>query len=135
MLTLQYMPYHEIEHLSSQNRVKKILKIVKEDKIVLLEGRLKKHEEAELIKSTMELINDSFKGIELGVLHPEKKDLPFFAKLKHNIVDYIMGDRQGLTIIGPATVIKEIKQDPDKIQLFAETNFSKKKKTPINKTE
>jgi hypothetical protein len=133
MLTLQYVPYHEIEHLNSQNRVKKILKIVKEDKIVLLEGRLKKHEEAELIKSTMELINDSFKGIELGVLHPEKNDLSFFIKLKHNIIDFLMGDRQGLTIIGPATVIKEIKQDPDKIQLFAEANFSRKKKTIVNK--
>jgi hypothetical protein len=128
MLTLQYLPYHEIEHMSSTNRVKKILKIVKEDKIVILEGRLKKHEEAELIKSTMELISDSFKGIEIGVLHPEKKDLPFFAKIKHHIIDYFIGDRQGLTIIGPATVIKEIKQDPDKIQLFAEADFSKKKK-------
>jgi len=71
MLTLQFVPYHDIESLSSANRVKKLLKIVKENKIVLLEGRLRKQEEAELIKMTMEQINDSFKGIELGVLHPD----------------------------------------------------------------
>jgi hypothetical protein len=128
MLTLQYVPYHEIEHMTSSNRVRKILKLVKEDKVVLLEGRLKKHEEAELIKSTMELINDSFKGIELGVLHPERKDISMLEKLKHRIVDFLMGDLRGLTIIGPATVLKEIKQDPDKIQLFADASVSRKKR-------
>ena len=128
MLTLQFVPYNEIENLSSANRVKKLLNIVKENKIVLLEGRLRKQEEGELIKSTMEQISDSFKGIELGVMHPEKKDMPFFNKLKKNIVQFILGDRQGLTIIGPATIIKEIKQDPDKIQLFTESGFPKRKR-------
>ncbi|MBN2458065.1 DUF2073 domain-containing protein [Candidatus Woesearchaeota archaeon] len=128
MLTLQFVPYNEIENISSANRVKKLLKIVKENKIVLLEGRLKKQEEAELIKSTMEQIDESFKGIELGVLHQDRKDMPFFNKLKKNLVQLLLGDRQGLTIIGPATIVKEIKQDPDKIQLFTESGLPLKKK-------
>jgi len=32
----------------------------------------------------------------------------------------LLGNRSGLTIIGPANVVKEIKQDPDKIQLFTQ---------------
>ena len=49
MLTLHFVPYSLIEELGSARRVKKILDIVKEDKIVLLEGRLKKEEETDLI--------------------------------------------------------------------------------------
>ena len=30
----------------------------------------------------------------------------------------LLGDREGITIIGPASVVKEIRRDPNKIQLF-----------------
>ena len=30
----------------------------------------------------------------------------------------LLGNRQGLTIIGPATIIKEIKKNPNKIELL-----------------
>jgi len=118
MITLQFVPYYEISELNSQKRVRKLLSIVKQNKILLLEGRLKKDEEAELIKKTMELIDDDFKGIELGVVYPDKKDGDFFLRLKKGLVNMLLGDRHGFTIIGPATIVKEIKQDPDKIQLY-----------------
>ena len=118
MLTLQFIPYGEIEELGSARRVKKLVDIVKENKIVLLEGRLKKEEEADLIAIAMEEIDQKFKGIELAVINPEKKDQTFFRGVKTNFVNLLLGDRQGFTIIGPAAVVKEIKKDPDKIQLF-----------------
>lgn len=127
MLTLQYIPYHEIEELDSNARIKKLLKNVKENKIILLEGKLKRNEETELIKRTMEEIDEDFKGIELGVIYPNRDNLPFFNKLKKKFVDILLGDRKGLTIVGPATIVKEIKQDPDKIQLFTELGKDKKK--------
>ena len=128
MLTLQFIPYSEIENLSSEKRINKLLNIAKEDKIVLLEGRLKKHEEAELIKMTMEAINEEFKGIELSVIYPESKDDALANKLRKLVINLLFGDRQGFTIIGPASIIKEIKQDPDKIQLLTnEANGSKKR--------
>jgi hypothetical protein len=61
MLTLQFVPYTEIEQLSSARRIQKLLNIVKQNKIVLLEGRLKKEEETDLIEITMEEIDDKFK--------------------------------------------------------------------------
>ena len=127
MLTLQYMPYAEIEALASENRVEKILDIVKKNRILLLEGRLKKEEETELIKQTMEAINDNFKGIEIGTIDPAAKEgVAFLEKIKKNMVNMLVGDRLGMTIIGPASIVKEIKQDPEKIQVF--TNIKKKKK-------
>jgi len=73
MLTLQFVPYDEIEGLSSARRIQKLLNIVKQDKIVLLEGRLKKEEETDLIEITMEEINDKFKGIELAVIDSQQE--------------------------------------------------------------
>ncbi|MEM4336395.1 MAG: DUF2073 domain-containing protein [Candidatus Woesearchaeota archaeon] len=130
MLTLEFVPYHEIENLSSIGRIKKLLKIAKENKIVLLEGRLKKEEEAELIKTTMEEINDEFKGIELAVIYPIKKEEKnLFKTFKVNLIDMIAGNRLGLTILGPASIVKAIKKDPTKIQLLTkELNVKRKKK-------
>ncbi|MBW2997836.1 DUF2073 domain-containing protein [Candidatus Woesearchaeota archaeon] len=125
-LTLQFVPYIEIENLSSLGRIRKLLNSVKEDKIVLLEGRLKKEEETELIKTTMEEINAEFKGIELAVIYPESQNFAFFKKMKQQFINALLGDRQGLTIIGPASVVKEIKKDPNKIQLFTTDTKSKK---------
>jgi len=129
MLTLQFVPYTEIEELGSARRVKKLIDIVKQNKIVLLEGRLKKEEETDLIAITMEEIDDKFKGIELAVINPEKKAENFFKGIRRGITSVLLGNRQGFTIIGPATVIKQIKKDPDKIELFTiDVKESKKKK-------
>jgi len=130
MLTLQFVPFHEIEDLGSARRVKKLLDIAKENKIVLLEGRLKKEEEADLIAITMEEIDDKFKGIELAVVNPQKKDTKLFEKVRQNFLSILLGDRQGFTIIGPATIVKQIRKDPDKIELFTKEVSKKKKKSP-----
>lgn len=128
MVTLRILPYTEIEHLSSLGRIRKILNIAKENKIVLMQGRLRKEEEAELIKTTMEEIDKTFKGIELAVIYPsENKETGIFASIKNGIINTLLGDRQGLTIVGPATIVKQIKKDPKKIELLTQEENSKKK--------
>lgn len=125
MLTVQYIPYTQIDALDSDERIEHLLSHVREDKIVFLEGQLKKNEETELIAATMEQITDKFKGIELATIKNDAKQLPFIKKL---LLQYVFGDRQGMTIIGPANIVKEIKRDPDKIQLYLTDNNTKKKK-------
>lgn len=125
MLTLQFIPYYEIEGLSSEKRIAKLLKSVKANKIVLLEGRLKAEEEGELIQKTMSEINDNFRGIELSTINNDALTEGFLKRLRVKLVNMLLGNRHGLTIIGPAKIVKEIKQDPDKIQLFTE-DLSKK---------
>jgi hypothetical protein len=126
MVTLQLLPYTEIEGLSSIGRIRKLLNIAQQDKIVLLQGRLRKEEETELIKVTMEEINKEFQGIELAVINPANNQLSGFQKLKNDMIGAVLGDRQGLTIIGPASVVKAIKKDPNKIELL--TSEKKKRK-------
>ena len=126
MLTLQFVPHTEIEDLGSARRVKKLIDIVKENKIVLLEGRLKKEEETDLIAIAMEEVDNKFKGIELAILNPERKSQNVFKNFKSSVVNALLGNRTGLTIIGPASIVKEIKKNPDKIELF--TKEIKKKR-------
>jgi hypothetical protein len=127
MVTIQLLPYTEIESLSSVGRIRKLLSLAKENKIVLLQGRLKKEEETELIKVTMEEINKEFKGIELAVIHPSMSQLSGFQKFKNDVVSALLGDRQGLTIVGPASVVKEIKKDPNKIELLTSEGRRRKR--------
>ena len=127
-ITLQFVPHGEIARLSPLTKIHKLLKMAKQNNIVVLEGRLKKEEETELIKVTMEEISDEFKGIELSVIYPQSKDDTIVGKVKDNLANILLGDRIGLTIIGPATIVKEIKQDPSKIQLLTEEVRRGKKK-------
>ncbi|MCB9358800.1 DUF2073 domain-containing protein [Candidatus Woesearchaeota archaeon] len=133
MVTLQILPYSEIEHLASLSRIRKILNIAKENKIVLIQGRLKKEEEAELIKTTMEEIDKDFQGIELAVIYPrESKEEGMISNIKNTLINTLLGDRQGLTIVGPASIVKQIKKDPKKIELLTteKRSISKPKSKP-----
>lgn len=131
MVTFKFVPYYEIESLSSAKRVNKLLKIVKEDKIVIMEGRLRKQEEADLIEITMEEISPKFKGIELSVIYPDKDKQDALQKLKGAMASALLGDRQGLTIVGPASVVKKIENNPDKIELFTRENKAKMRKKQL----
>ena len=118
MVTLQIVPYSELEALSSVGKIRKLLNIAKEDKIVLLQGRLQKDEETELIKTTMEEINKEFRGIELAVIDPSQKATGGVDWLRSSIAGALLGNRQGMTIIGPASIVKAIKKSPQKIELL-----------------
>jgi hypothetical protein len=118
--TIQFMPHSEIRHLDSNERIKKILKIVLGHNILLLQGRLSSDEETRLIGDTMAMIGHikNFKGIELAVISDNGKE-KFFGKMRRGIANTIFkGDLGSITIIGPATVVKEIKRNPKKIELL-----------------
>jgi len=125
-VTLQFIPYTEIEDLSSLGRIRKLLTIAKNNKIVLLEGRLRKEEEVELIKTTMEEINDDFRGIEMAVIYPGEDTEDMLKKLKFGFINILIGNRLGITILGPASIVKEIKKDPKRIQLVTEDDGTTK---------
>jgi len=112
------MSYGEISRLKSGDRIKKLLRIILEGKIIILQGRLKAEEEARLIEDTMAMIGHikGFKGVELAVIGSKSGGM--FSELKSSVAKFLVGDREAMTLIGPATVIKEIKKDPSKIELM-----------------
>ncbi len=119
-LSLHVMPFSEVKSMTISERVRKILNLVLNNKIVILHGRLRPEEEARLIEDTMALVDHvkGFTGIELAVIEPQLKNESVFIKMKHGIAKKLVGDNSSLTVIGPASVIKEIKRDPRKIELM-----------------
>lgn len=118
--SIQFLPYSEIRNLNSNERIKKILGIVLGNNILILQGRLKTEEETRLIGDTMAMIGHvkEFKGIELAVISENGKE-NIFGKMKQRIVTTLSGgDLGAITIIGPASVVKEIKRNPKKIELL-----------------
>ncbi len=118
--TIQFMPYSEIKFLDSTERIRKILGISLGNNILILQGRLKPEEETRLIGDTMAMIGHvkEFKGIELAVISGNG-DEGFFGKMKKGLANALAGaDLGAVTIIGPATIVKEIKKNPKKIELF-----------------
>lgn len=118
--SIQFLPYSEIKGQSSNERIKKILGIILGNNILLIQGRLQPEEEARLIGDTMAMIGHlkNFKGIELAVISGNEEQ-GFFKKIGSGIANALMGgDLGAITIVGPATIVKEIKKNPKKIELF-----------------
>ncbi|MEA3414406.1 MAG: DUF2073 domain-containing protein [Nanoarchaeota archaeon] len=119
--SIQFMPYTEIRGLTSTERIKKILGIVFTNSILILQGRLKPEEETRLIEDTMAMIGHvkNFKGIELAVIASNGAQQSFFDRFKTRLAISLSGaDLGAITIIGPASIVKEIKRDPKKIELL-----------------
>ncbi|MEK6761044.1 MAG: DUF2073 domain-containing protein [Nanoarchaeota archaeon] len=118
--TINFLPFSEIKSLDSTKRIRKVLDIILDNNILILQGRLKPEEETRLIEDTMAMIRHvkNFKGVELAVISGNEND-GFFGKMKMGLANAISGSDFGaITIIGPATIVREIKRNPKKIELF-----------------
>ena len=119
-LTLHFMPFSEIAKLETVDRIKKLLKIILDNKVVILQGRLKPEEESRLIEDTMIMIGNikGFKGVELAVISQDSGEKTVIDKVKFGLAKALVGQQDALTIIGPASIVKEMKKDPKKLEVM-----------------
>lgn len=119
-LTIQFLPHTEIEKLTSTARIKKLLEIILKNKVIILQGRLAPEEETRLIEDTLILVGKvkGFKGIELAVVSPNQDDRSVVNKIRYTLANALVGQMDALTIIGPASVIKDMKKDPRKLEIL-----------------
>ena len=119
-LTLHFMPYSEIAKMDSTERIKLLLEIILDNKVVILQGRVKPEEETRLIEDTMIMIGKikGFKGVELAVISLDSKNQNTIEKLKFGIAKALTKQQNALTVIGPATIVKEMKRDPRKLEVM-----------------
>ena len=97
------------QKLSSQEKLDFILREIRQGKVLVLEQGLTPLEQTALIERTMEEIEeDAFIGIEIDGYLEDKATL--FRRLFGVI------RKPGLTVIGPADLIKTIKKDGNIIQ-------------------
>lgn len=119
-ITLQFIPYSEIAYLSSYKRVKQLVGLAVQNKILLVQGKIDAAEQVDLIEETMKRIKgkSKFKGIEIATFSPKAKHLGAFQTFKEGMARALLGNRDELTVIGPASLVREIKKDPTKIELL-----------------
>ena len=99
----------KLEELSSDEKLKFILKEVKKGKILVLEYGLTPMEQTSLIESTMrEIEHDTFIGVEM---EGYSQDSPSFFQRILGIVK-----KPRITLIGPADLLKTVHKDRNMIQ-------------------
>ncbi len=119
-LTIHFMPYSEIAHEDAIGRVRKIMGLILQQKIIILQGKLLPDEEVRLIENSMTLIGNikDFQGIEIAAISGENDKRGLFEKVRRNIAKILVREQDAITIIGPASVVKEITRNPKKIELM-----------------
>jgi hypothetical protein len=119
---------------TGKKKINFILSKVKNGSILVMNGVLNPEEEIELIKETMRRVDDGFPGIEVCSLKKEAKGWQqFFETLSEEgekVQDYIWRGitgkpvktnlKTGLTLVGPAKLIKGVKKNPDSFSVLAE---------------
>ncbi|MFH1521799.1 MAG: DUF2073 domain-containing protein [archaeon] len=119
-LMIHFMPYSEIAREDAIGRIKKIMGLILDHKIIILQGRLTPDEEVRLIENSMVLIGNvkGFQGIEIAAMSGENEYRSLFEKVRRNIAKILVGEQDAITIIGPASVVKEITKNPKKLELM-----------------
>jgi len=119
-LSIDFIPIEILNKSPIDERVEIILEKIKNKKIVVLNSRFDPKDEATLIKRTMESVNRSFTGVEICSLSSSELmgDTNLFAKIKESLINLLTGSKSGITVIGPAKIIRQIKREPDRISLF-----------------
>jgi len=112
MIEIEFMPSSVFEGKDINQKITLILKNVKKKRIVVIEDPLSPEEEALLIQSTMETVSDDFSGIEVASFGKQSDGL------KAKLISLLGGKSGGMTIVGPAELVKRIKKEPTRLHLF-----------------
>ncbi len=133
-LKLDFISSGILDSKSPKDRISYILNRVKDGRLLIMDGVMKPEEEMDLIRETMRRVDDGFPGIEVCSL---KKQSRLFDVISDKFLDQkemfqrllgtlrgrssmITNLRTGMTLIGPAKVIKRIKKNPDSFSVLAE---------------
>lgn len=112
MLKIRYISIDRLSSLKTHAKIDLIIGHIKEGNIILIDGWLKSRDEAELIRRTMMDLQKDFQifhGVEIASLQDG-----FQTK---SVMGIFKKEPKGMTIIGPASIITEMKQQPDHVEL------------------
>jgi len=133
-LKLDFVSSVTLDGKPGKKRINFILNKVKDGSILVVNGVMTPDEEMDLIKETMRRVDDGFPGIEVCSMKKNVKGWKQFfetfsngrEKLSRSFWSGITGKtpktklKTGITLIGPAKIIKNIKKNPDSFSVLAE---------------
>lgn len=131
---MDFVSSETLSDKSHEKRISFILNKVSDGSILVTDGVLKPEEEMELIKETMRRVDDGFPGIEVCSLKRQTKGLQLLmerftdqTEKFQSFVSSLTGKpavktsmHTGLTLIGPARLIKKIKKNPNSFSVLTE---------------
>ena len=106
-----------IGELDSSKKVDKIYKMVKDGNLVVLEGRLTNSEELMLTSKSLKHISDKFSGIDIAFLNV-RRNANMFEKIRFKLATFLLKYEIGITVIGPSKRVKDLKMNPDQIDIL-----------------
>ena len=127
-LKMDFVSSTVLDEKPEKKRIRFILNKVKDGSILVTDAVFNPQEEMNLIKETMRRVDSGFPGIEVCSLKKEVKGLQFMAERlsdqKERIQKFFrMAPKSrlktGITLIGPAKIIKKIKKNPNSFSVFA----------------
>jgi len=118
-LALHFVPFDRFINLSGDEKTSLILKQTRDNRIIIIESYLDPKEQAVLITNVMSNIDSKYSGVEMisFTRHDFQKENDFMTRLRNILIDFFSGRKAGLTIVGPASLIKKIERDPEMIML------------------
>jgi len=116
-LKIVFLPTNKLYDKGETDIFKKIISEVQQGNIVLIEKNISPLFEGQLIKETMKNVSDTFEGIEFIRLDISEKNKSTLESIKTMLSKFLVGER-ALTLIGPSSIIKNIKRDPNTIGMY-----------------
>ena len=97
-LTLQFLPYSEIAKLDTVERIKKLLKIILDNKVIILQGRLKPEEEAKKERENIRNLDLAVKALK-NCKRKEKELLIPYLQKDAFVISYELDFNKGMSTL------------------------------------
>lgn len=110
-IRMDLLSVDSLKHLEAGQKVDHILDKVRQNHLVILDGRLPPNEELMLVQQTMGNVADDFSGIEVCTIERDiNKYQEMLQKLLQSIIKKQPATASGLTFVGPSKIVKQIKR-------------------------
>jgi len=110
-IRMDLLSIDSLQHLEPSAKVDHILGMVRQNHLVILDGRLPSDEELMLVQETMGKVADDFSGIEVCTIERgTSRYQELFQKLLQTFMKRPPTATSGLTFVGPSKIVKKIKR-------------------------
>lgn len=117
-VTIEFLSKEKLNSVEFEQKLDLVLEKVKDNAVLVLEESWAPSEKRELIKTSMEEVDDDFPGVEFMGLNSENTRL---EKARNFVYDKFLNEdyRRGITIVGNSRVMEKIKEEKDTVSFLA----------------
>ena len=117
-VTIEFLSKEKLNSVKFEDKLDLVLDKVKDNAVLVLEESWPPREKRELIKTSMEEVDDDFPGVEFMGLNSESSRI---EKARNFVYDKFLNEdhRRGITIVGNSRVMEKIKEEKDTVSFLA----------------